>query len=312
MCTNDYSPIISVIIPCYNQSHFLVDAVNCIKAQTYENWECIIINDGSTDHTKIIANELAETDSRIRLISQENKGLSGARNTGISYAKGNMIQFLDADDMLESDKLKLQYKFLMENQDTNIVFGDARYFTTNNPSLRDLGPYAKKSKPWIADLWYSPGSLLEKIINHNLFPVNCPLIKKTVFDKVGLWNEELDALEDWEFWIRCVINEVKIEYHNSNNTLALIRMHSASMTQDKVRIDNADFKMRKFIGPLIKDKDIQFINFMKGFRHLKTINTRSTCYEVINLFLAHKSLKSLYYTIVFYMKTIIKTFTIYA
>jgi glycosyltransferase involved in cell wall biosynthesis len=306
MSTTAFLPLISVIIPCYNQSHFLTDAVNSIKSQTYESWECIIVNDGSTDNTEAIAKELAKTDNRIHVISQENKGLSGARNTGVLHAKGCMIQFLDADDILEKEKIKIQSDFLTKNKDIDIVFSDARYFTRDNPNLRNVGPYAKNpNKPWIVDLWHSPGSLLEKIINHNLFPVNCPLIKKTVFDKVGLWNEELDALEDWEFWIRCVIQEVKIEYHNSNNTLALICMHSASMTQDKVRIDNADFKMRKSIGPLIKDKDIKFINFMKGFRYLKTINARSVYYEIIHLFLAHKSLKSLYFTIVFFIKKII-------
>lgn len=305
MSTHNYPPLISVIIPCYNQSYFLTDAINSIKIQSHENWECIIINDGSTDNTEIIANKIAKTDSRIHIISQENKGLPGARNTGIFNAKGDMLQFLDADDILESDKLKIQSEFLMTNKNIDIVFSDARYFTTDNPNLRDAGPYAKKANtPWITDLWYSPGSLLEKIINHNLFPVNCPLIKKTVFDKVGLWNEELDALEDWEFWIRCVIKEVKIEHQNSNKTLALIRMHPASMTQDKTRINNADFKMRKLIGPLIKDKEIRFINFIKGIHHLKKKNSPSLNHEAFKLFLAHKSLKSLYYTIVFFMKVV--------
>ncbi len=139
---------VSIIIPCYNQAHFLPDAINSLKSQTMGNWECIIVNDGSTDNTTDVAEKLAQTDTRIRVINQANKGLSGARNSGLKAANGEMLQFLDADDMLERDKLKAQVEFLHANPDIDIVFGDARYFTTEDPELRDYGPMLLiKQKP---------------------------------------------------------------------------------------------------------------------------------------------------------------------
>lgn len=280
-------PLVSIIIPCYNQGRYLSDAVNCLATQSYNNWECVIVNDGSQDNTLSIANELAQKEPRLKVVNQNNKGLSGARNSGLSAANGEVFQFLDADDLLEKNKLQEQVEFLLEHPGVGIVFSDARYFTTEDPGLRSVGPYTlEKSKPWIPSLWERKTPLIEKSLSHNLFPVNCPLVRKEVFDKVGNWNEDLAAHEDWEFWIRCAIADIKMEFLDAPDTLALIRMHSESMTHDTERMNKSIFQMRVLLGPLLKDPSERLFNFKRGLHSLQAIGKER------NIFLLFKLIKS--------------------
>ena len=114
------SYLISVIVPCYNQAHFLDETLNSILNQSYTNWECIIVNDGSPDNTENIAKKWMKKDQRFKYISKENGGLSSARNHGLKVAKGDFIQFLDSDDLLSFDKFKKSIN-AFKNQDAAIV-----------------------------------------------------------------------------------------------------------------------------------------------------------------------------------------------
>lgn len=100
--------LVTVIIPCYQQGHFLHDAVSSLQTQTYTNWEAIIVNDGSSDETASVARFLCDADSRVRYLEKHNGGLSSARNAGLALANGNWIQFLDADDLLLPQKFEKQ------------------------------------------------------------------------------------------------------------------------------------------------------------------------------------------------------------
>lgn len=117
------TPEITVVIPAYNASRYIGDAINSVCKQTFNNWELIVVNDGSKDNTGDIVNGFL-TDSRIKLISQENKGVSAARNTGIKAAKGRFITFLDADDYYLSDNLKKKYEVLINNESIDFVYCD--------------------------------------------------------------------------------------------------------------------------------------------------------------------------------------------
>ena len=97
---------ISVIVPCYNQEAFLDESLASVANQTYTNWECIIVDDGSTDSSALIAKAWQEKDARFKYFYQENKRLSGARNTGLTLAQGDLIQFLDGDDLLQPTKME--------------------------------------------------------------------------------------------------------------------------------------------------------------------------------------------------------------
>lgn len=113
--SNYVDGLISVIIPSYNSSKYILKTVNSVLQQTYENFEIIIVDDCSKDNTREVIRELSEQDNRVRYIFQEkNGGAAVARNTGIENAKGRYIAFLDSDDIWESDKLSIQIRYLMQ------------------------------------------------------------------------------------------------------------------------------------------------------------------------------------------------------
>src|SRR6266550_6173469 len=133
---SSYGPLVSVIVPCYNYGHFVGDALDSVLAQTFENWECIVVDDGSTDKTKEVVTRYESKDSRIKYIYQRNHGLAASRNLGISLSKGAYIQFLDADDQIESRKLEFQSNVLQDAVDIDIVYGSVRFFETTSMEER--------------------------------------------------------------------------------------------------------------------------------------------------------------------------------
>ena len=114
-------PKVSIIIPCYNQAKFLPKAISSLQAQTLEAWECIVVDDGSTDNTSEVASNIALTEPRVRLIQKQNGGLASTRNMGMQYAKGTYIQFLDADDTISPEKLERQVS-IMEQKGLDISY----------------------------------------------------------------------------------------------------------------------------------------------------------------------------------------------
>lgn len=238
-------PLVSVIIPCFNQARFLPDCIASLQAQTYPHWEAIIVNDGSPDNTRDVALKLCKTEPRIRYIEQENRGLSGARNSGVAESRGGFLQFLDSDDVLESDKLRYQVEFLQRRPEIGIVYSDARYFKTEAPWERALSPRLEENaSPWIPQLWKANGDLLSKLARENIMAVNCPLVRRSVMERIGPWNENLGALEDWEYWIRCAGAGVAFEFSDHPRTFALVRLHELSMTKESTRMLKASFDLR--------------------------------------------------------------------
>ena len=123
------SPKISIIIPFYNVENYIEKCINSVKEQTFTDFECILIDDESPDSSKQIAEKLIENDSRFRIITQQNKGLGGARNTGLDNAKGEWIAFLDSDDWWHLDFLEKMYYYTTQN-DVDII--NCRYENVNN------------------------------------------------------------------------------------------------------------------------------------------------------------------------------------
>ena len=128
MCRNQY-PLISIITPAYNSSQYIGEAVNCVKLQSFSNWEMIIVDDCSMDNTVEIIKEVIKEDGRIRLIQlPKNSGAAVARNTAIQNARGRYIAFLDSDDLWYPEKLEKQVTFMQEN---DIAFSFTSYRIIN-------------------------------------------------------------------------------------------------------------------------------------------------------------------------------------
>jgi teichuronic acid biosynthesis glycosyltransferase TuaG len=115
-------PLVTIILPAYNAAQFIGQAVESVIAQTYNSWELIIINDGSTDETAIYLDSISHTS--IQVIHQHNRGVSAARNVGLSKAKGEYITFLDADDFLPPRSLEVRSGYLQNNPKVDVVDGD--------------------------------------------------------------------------------------------------------------------------------------------------------------------------------------------
>lgn len=122
-------PLVSIIIPCYNAEKYVEDCINSVFLQNYENWECILIDDGSKDHTLELIKKFETQDHRIRGFTQENAGASSARNAGIDNSKGQFILFLDSDDILSNNAINTLASAYINN---DIITGATRSFTFSN------------------------------------------------------------------------------------------------------------------------------------------------------------------------------------
>lgn len=237
--------LVSVIIPCYRQGVFLPQAIQSLQQQSYENWEALIVDDGSPDDTAEIATSLLRADGRIRYLAKTNGGLSSARNAGLRAARGELIQLLDADDYLAPRKFENAVRFLAEHPSIDVVYTSAYYFSESPHYGVTRGPYAANpDHDWILEAWSEPRPLIEKFADRNLFPVCSPIVRKRAFDCVGFFDESLHALEDWDYWVRAVLAGVRFQYVDADGDEAFIRWHSQSMTRDRTRIRRAAYRFR--------------------------------------------------------------------
>jgi glycosyltransferase involved in cell wall biosynthesis len=219
--------LVSVVIPCYNHAKFLPDALQSIWSQTYQNWECIIVNDGSPDDTDSVANEWCAKDSRFLYLYQENRGLSNARNSGIQMASGKYILTLDADDKFESTFIEKAQNILLNNQDVGIVCSwghrfmvEKKYglFQPNGNSIKDF-------------LFYNSG-------------IASSLFRKECWEKSGGYDEMMKlGYEDWEFYIR--VCQLGWKMHVLQEPLFMYRQHAVSMRT--VAINDYDAVIKKYI-----------------------------------------------------------------
>lgn len=173
--------MISIIVPCYNQSPYLDECLQSVLDQTYQKWECIIVNDGSPDNTEEVALAWAKKDSRFKYYKKENAGVSSARNFGIEKAQGNWILPLDGDDKIAEQYLELAAQTFPENPD--IVYCKGSFFGIIND-------------PFILDTFSYEGLLLNNLIFCSAF------YKKEAWQKTDGYDTNLiHGFEDWEFWI---------------------------------------------------------------------------------------------------------------
>ena len=212
---------ISIIIPCYDQAQYLDDTLQSVLEQTYSNWECIIVNDGSPDETEIISQKWAAKDFRFKYLYKKNGGLSSARNKGLDHSTGDFIQFLDADDYLDRTKLKLSINAVTQNNQYVIVITNFRMFESI-PAQSSI-PYCTLT----ANL-FSFDKIVYEWEESFTIPIHCGLFKATLFQDFR-FPEQLKAKEDWIMWIALYKNNCSTFF--IDKPLALYRKNPNSMTQ---------------------------------------------------------------------------------
>lgn len=225
---------VSIIVPTCNYGRFIEDCLNSVRKQTYTNWECLIIDNGSTDDTPEKVRPFL-ADARFHYLPITHTSTSGARNAGIRKSSGAFIQFLDADDMLASDKLRRAVDALRHDAALEMVYGSARYFDDGRfGEFR----YTKtlENKPWIPEYTGNSIALIPEIMNRNLFVISSPLFRRSVLDVAGMFRHELNWTEDWEFYIRMLASCIEIAYDGDDGSFSYIRVHPTSLSQNMVRM----------------------------------------------------------------------------
>lgn len=175
--------LVSIIVPCYNQGEYLAETLDSVLAQTYQNWECIIINDGSTDYSEQIAQTYCNKDSRIHYYNQDNQGLSMARNNGIRHCHGDYILPLDADDIIYPEYIALAVAVLDERSEIKIVYCRAEFFGARTGEWK-----------------LQPFSLQTLLANNCIF---CSaMYRRKDYDATKGYNTNMRyGWEDWDFWL---------------------------------------------------------------------------------------------------------------
>jgi glycosyltransferase involved in cell wall biosynthesis len=246
---------ISIIIPTYNRSDFLKEAIDSVLKQTWKDFELIIVDDGSTDNTQEI---LSNYTGKISLISTEHKGPSAARNRGIQTAQGEYIAFLDSDDIWKPDKLKKQMDFFNNNPHIFICQTEEIWIRKG----RRVNPrkiHAKHS-----------GWIFEKCLPLCIVSPSSVMLHRRVFDRVGLFDEKMPACEDYDLWLRVTPH---YQIHLIDEPLIIKR--GGHDDQQSYRIPALD---RLRIQALCKVLDSGYLTFLQYDQALEELQKKCSIY----------------------------------
>lgn len=228
---------ISIIMPAYNAEKYLMEAVQSVRAQTWEDWELLIIDDGSTDSTARIAAKCQREDARIRYIrNSSNLGAAGSRNAGIRQASGEWLAFLDSDDRWEAEKLEKQMKTAKEK--------NAAFLYTGSGFMDENGG----KKQWVLDVPETVG--FRGLLKQNVISCSSVLIRK---DWMRAFPEkQVPIHEDFAVWLEILKEEGKKAY-GVNEPLLIYRIRSGSKSGNKRKAAAMTFRVYRLLGlPLWK------------------------------------------------------------
>ncbi|GAB1544822.1 hypothetical protein NUACC21_74980 [Scytonema sp. NUACC21] len=196
-------PLVSILIPCYNADPWLAETLQSALAQTWQYKEIIFVDDGSTDRSLAIAKEFENT--RIKVICQNNRGASAARNRALQEAQGDFIQYLDADDLLAPDKIECQLQLYQQTKSEYLLSGEwARFYNSPTEAKFIPEPVWNDMSPvdWLVCSWEGGGMM---------HPAAW-LVPRTIVEKAGLWNENLDLNDDGEYFSRVVLASQSVKF----------------------------------------------------------------------------------------------------
>jgi glycosyltransferase involved in cell wall biosynthesis len=214
-------PAVSVIMPAYNVAPYIGEALDSAFAQTFKNYEVIVVNDGSPDSEEL-ERVLAPYRDRIVYIVQENRGLAGARNTAIRVARGEFIALLDSDDAWEPDYLKVQIEMMRSDPSIDVLYSDARIFGDGEGVGRTL-----------MDMCPSEGEVtFERMLTQECNVLICATARRATVIRVGMFDESLRSSEDFDLWLRIIKSGGRIAYHRQ--ILARYRRRPSSLSADPV------------------------------------------------------------------------------
>ena len=188
------NPKVSIILTFYNQERYIKDALDSVISNSFKDWECIIIDDGSDDSSSEVVMNIVKNYDKVRYIKQKNQGVCKARNNAINSSLGEYILCLDADDKISNDYIRLCVEALDGDSKVALVTTNYEYFG-DKKGLVELEKYS-----------------IEKLMWRNLF-INCSMFRRSDYIRVGGFNENMyEGLEDWDFWLAILKNGGKVRY----------------------------------------------------------------------------------------------------
>ncbi len=213
---------VTIIIPCFNQGKYLEECLYSVANQTFIDWECLMINDGSTDNTEEICKSWLKKDSRFKYIKKENSGVSASRNQGLNLAKGEWILFLDGDDYISNEKFEKSLKF---HENYNLIVTNFNNIITG----KTAPPFCQISQENLTLKHIIEG--WDVYIN---IPIHCALLKNDLIGNTR-FPEDLSAKEDWLFWI-AVFGKANIKPYFLDESLSFYRMNASGASKNFLRV----------------------------------------------------------------------------
>ena len=251
-------PLVSIIMPAYNSAEFIKVAIESVIDQTYKEWELLIVNDKSIDETENIVHSLALNDSRICLINREsNSGRpSRAKNSALSYIKGDYIAFLDSDDIWMRNKLDLQISFMLENKNYALTYTGGFLIDSTGKIFNSFIPK------------YSNGKNLNNMLNRYEINNQSVVIKRdALFKTVGKFNENIIIGEDYNLFMHIV---AKYEIGSIKEYLVKYRIHNKGITKVSKRVSDGVLITLQELDSLYNIKKkypfSYFLSFIKAVR----------------------------------------------
>lgn len=257
-------PLISVIIPCYNNERVIIEAIESVEKQTYSNVEMIVVDDGSTDQTAEVVRNYSRGKSNIKFFSKPNGGPASTRNYGFDRSSGQFIVFLDGDDRLHPDFIKEHFEIFRKHIHLSLVYSNAEFFEG-------------KTGPWHIIDYNSDEFLIS-----NAIPIFA-MVSAAAFERAGKFDEQLKGLEDWELWIRILTKNSHVYKIKKPLYYYRKRIEQNSLT------DHADFHV----------DSVQYYHYIYN-KHLDAYRARHL--DLLHLLDSHRHNKSIYQDFVKYRR----------
>lgn len=253
---------ISIVVPVYNVEDYLEETITSVINQTHQEWELLLVEDGSKDRSAAICKDFEKRDERIRYIRKENGGQASARNVGIREAKYENICFLDSDDIYAPDRLSSQIE-LVKSQPADFYYGGGFKFKSGENYLEKNEAYE-----WIYGSF--SGDEFFKILYHSCaVNINTVLIKKSFLLDIGLFDEDDDlrGTEDWDLWLRIALKSQSII--GDPQRKVYYRIHEKNITHQRARMLLGKLKIyRKHDQSSLVSKKMRLKEYRYVFREL--------------------------------------------
>lgn len=260
--SNVQNPKVSVIVTCYNYGHYLAGCLDSILAQTFEDFEVIVVDDGSTDDTPHQIQPYLSRDDRIQYIRTTNEGQASAKNTGIRNACGEFVAFLDADDLWHPEKLKKQL-VLFEDSSIGVVFSRMEFIDEEGRAIVSPEPSGYLTPQY--------GGVTDHLLFDNFVPFSSSMVRRECLENYGGFDESLAMGIDWDLWLRFSLH---CQFAYVDEPLLRYRVgHAGQMSKKlEVRQKCSDLIFKRFVddnkerlSPDIVKKAISYTHCSRGY-----------------------------------------------